>query len=316
MGNRKERIVLAISLIGFLLICAVAYSIDLRSVGSAQAYEFRLPPSGKYNPSEGAITRVYPTSTYDIDVGELKAVNQFNSKIKFSQIAFLGIDNHEPSHDDREIRDIRLRFYFSSLANDKKPPVVDTVVPIIEKPINYLELDLEKQPPKDFVWTANENSAVFYPFDRYVLGLHVEEQVDIPGAVTNTPPESFNVRVTNPRFIASKVVRSSAGGLDIGFVVLQRPWLLRILAVCLLIVSLVFVSFLFTLKTPKEFLPGSLGYIAGVWGMRNIISSDAPVFPTITDYLAMVLLGVVALLIVVKLLLLRKTENEVADSRA
>lgn len=310
MGNRKERIVLAIGLLGFLLVCAVAYSTDLRSVGTSQVYEFRLPPSGKYNPTEGAITGVYPTSTYDIDVGELKAVNQFNSKIKFSDFAFLGIDNHEPRSDEREIRDIRLRFYFSSLANDRKAPVVDSVVPIIDKPINYRELDLENRPPKDFVWTASENSAVFYPFDRYVLGLHVEEQVDTPGAVTNTPPESFNVRLTNPRFIASKVVRSSAGSLDVGFIVLKRPWLLRILAVCLLIVSLVFVSFLFTLKTPKEFLPGSLGYIAGVWGMRNIISTDAPVFPTITDYLAMVLLGMVALLIVVKLLLSRKPENE------
>ena len=303
-----HNLILVVSILGFLALMALAYVVDLRNSGTARTYEFTMKRSGTYNEAEWAVTGAYPVSTYDIDIGELKAVNQFSSKIKLSNLHFLRGDNNQPDNTDRQIRDLRLRFYFASTSEDTSNKfVVDNVVPnIVDVPIMTSALDLEKRPPKDFIWTASENSAAFYPFDRYSLSLLTEEELDTPGAVTNTPPELLKVRLTNPRFTATDFVRSSQGGLPIGFVILKRPWLLRILAVCLLVVALVFVSYLFTLKTPKDFLPGTLGYVAGVWGMRNIIATDAPMFPTIIDYVSMILLGIVAILVITKLFFSRQ----------
>lgn len=65
------------------------------------------------------------------------------------------------------------------------------------------------------------------------------------------------------------------------------------LAVFLLAVLLGILVFLTTIRSNTQLLPSILGYVAGVWGIRSIISTSAPLFPTVTDYVALVLLGLV-----------------------
>lgn len=303
-----------IILIGFLITCTFAYYVDTQRNTTLPVYELRPLHSQEQDEFEASQSGVYPITTYDITVSEFKGANRFESKVKLSNLDFERPKGNTVEVPDPVLYDIFLRFYFASPSQKQSESRVDAEVSITDgKPIKLDDIDsayVEHISPRDFVWTASESSASLYPFDSYVLSLNTEEEAEYTGVIgTNSAPEKLRVMVINPRLVSSFTVNNG-----IGFVHLRRPWLLRMLAIFLYAVLIAFVYYLFTLKSLKQFLPSALGYVAGIWGIRSIISTDAPTFPTITDYASLILLGVVEWIVAWKLIFSKEEETLKANS--
>lgn len=78
----------------------------------------------------------------------------------------------------------------------------------------------------------------------------------------------------------------------------RRHLFLRTMTVYVFAIVIVFLTQLMKLHTARELLPGSLGLLAAMWGIRQLlIPSTVRVFPTVVDYIVLLGFGVVFLLL-------------------
>lgn len=291
---------LVVVLAAFVILCTVVYWRDARAIRDGRVHEYRTEHSGLLNPAEAEVgANVFPVSEYLIEIGELKGVDHFESAIRLNDLQFLHPDGKQygslPNETPCELSQILLRFYknTSETSSAGYPEVVDTVLePFAGPAVRCFGLrgdTLKRRPSIKYGWAVVHGTPERYPFDEYTLRLEPEEQVDYTGTVTNSPPELIKVTANDPRYNIS----SFAVDKGVALVTLRRSSFLRVLALFLLAVLLGFVVYLTTIKSNTQLLPSILGYVAGVWGIRSIISTSAPLFPTVTDYVALVLLGLV-----------------------
>lgn len=286
-----------VTLLAFLVLCTIVFRLDARRINPAPVYVYQAPPSGQVDPGEAAIgDHIYPISGYLIEIGELKGVNHFESSIRLNDFHFV---HENGQRDDRtiseecELSKISLYFYKNSHETSSSGyREVDGALNVFEgPPVKCYALGGDRtRAAQTYSWVVLNGTPGSYPFDEYTLRLDPEEVVIFSGTATNSRPELIKVTATDPRFNISSFVIDK----DAALVTLRRPLLLRVLAVYLLAVLIGFIIYLLTISSNTQLLPGILGYVAGVWGIRTIISSSAPLFPTLTDYLALLLLGLVA----------------------
>jgi hypothetical protein len=154
----------------------------------------------------------------------------------------------------------------------------------------------------NFRWQIKTvRASVFYPFDSYVAHMHPVlewQRVKGSGVWDDIPVDTVDADFSAANF----TTRYSAGPEDGNWftVELTRPLWLRVvafLAVGLLLVWAVRLPF-----SPKAMDPAELlALFVGVFGLRSPLLSGAPVFPSLIDYLSILIYAYV-----VAMLLLRR----------
>ncbi|MFH1676920.1 MAG: hypothetical protein ABIC40_07830, partial [bacterium] len=131
----------------------------------------------------------------------------------------------------------------------------------------------------DFDWTVIDNRD-FYPFDIYDFNFKFAYYVPNgwyePGVV--------NVRSQTSLIFIRYRFGAAETGPDCFQLRISRLRLLQFLAATLILIELLFMIYLVTVTDLQELLAKALGYLVGLYIVREILLSRAPYFPTILDY--------------------------------
>jgi hypothetical protein len=137
------------------------------------------------------------------------------------------------------------------------------------------------------VWIrANE----WFPFDAWQLTLEPKGCIgqNVFGCVHAEPIFFSDVRVQLSdgfRSAERAVIRRSEGGPQRLRVTVQRQPFLQILPIVFLIVSALYIYYLFEYEARKDLVVKSLALFAALWGFRGIlVPQQLPIFPTAIDY--------------------------------
>jgi len=83
---------------------------------------------------------------------------------------------------------------------------------------------------------------------------------------------------------------------------LERHRFVRLISIVLYSVAIIFLIYIARRKEASEILTNSLGYIAALWGIRQIIVGYAKLFPTMVDLTTLALYVVVVGIVAYRLL--------------
>lgn len=148
-----------------------------------------------------------------------------------------------------------------------------------------------------------ESQSFFYPFEEYIVNLRIDLRKG-----TNRIP--LNLQVTNyiDELILDPCIdhysfEKAATGVNTFSIRLRRHRFVRAIAVILYSVALLFLFYISTREETSKVLSNSLGYIAALWGIRQIIVGYARLFPTIIDFATLALYVAVIAIVAYKWLL-------------
>jgi len=225
----------------------------------------------------------FPVSEYLIELNELKQ-RQVQSTVWLKDLKFPHDEKDQDRVDSLHFESLLLRSYIVD-TNLHNPYKVDWVISYLEtmrgEYCYKVPPAVENIKPATIMWTPNRESAIFYPFDRYEIKLNLEEQVSYDGAVTNTSPEKIMVHCKVPNFLINKKG-------DATFI-LSRPYTFKMMSIVFLLLVTFYIIYLWTKKSRNDILPQCIGLFTGVWSIRSIISTNAPVFPTVIDYFTLLI---------------------------
>jgi len=145
----------------------------------------------------------------------------------------------------------------------------------------------------------------FYPFDGYDFSLnfayHLPGDWTNPGGVWVEPKRIAIRSLTNLIFLNPRY-----GGMPDGEMAFKmrvaRLRILQYLTASLILIELLFVLYLLTIVNLQELLAKGLGYLVGLYIVRNILVTNAPQFPTLIDYGSLFLICVVFFVMLFKFL--------------
>lgn len=106
--------------------------------------------------------------------------------------------------------------------------------------------------------------------------------------------------------------KPAKGMTDISFV-MKRHHFVRVIAVILYSVAIVFLIYIARKEEANKILTNSLGYMAALWGIRQIIVGYAKLFPTIVDLTTLALYVLVVGIVAYTLLFTRREPVEMPD---
>lgn len=236
----------------------------------------------------------FPKTEYLIDINDFKQ-RQFQCNIWLKELSFPCIDRKKSYFDSARFEGLLLRSYIfdSSL---KYPNKVDWVATFLEnkegKYCYELPPLIETVPSKTILWTPNTETSIFYPFDSYKFHLNFEEQASYTGIGTNTAPEKITINCKAPNFILTK---QSLNDFN-----LTRSWTFKIIALVFVILVSFYSIYLWSSKSKTDVLAQCIGLFTGVWSIRTIISTNAPIFPTIIDYFTLIVFVALGTLLIFK----------------
>jgi len=146
----------------------------------------------------------------------------------------------------------------------------------------------------------------FYPFDGYEFSFNLAYYV--PGDSPASPgswyePESVEIRsLTNMILLNARFGATATEG-ESGFRTrIARLRILQYFTVTLLLIEILFLVYLLTIVNMQELLTKGLGYLVGLYIVREVLVTNAPQFPTLIDYSTMFLICVVFFLMLFKFL--------------
>jgi hypothetical protein len=143
----------------------------------------------------------------------------------------------------------------------------------------------------------------FYPFDGYEcsynFAYHLPGNWSNPAGMWYQPKEVTMRCLTNLIFLNPRYGTAITG--ERAFKVrIARLRILQFLAVSLILIELLFLLYLLTLVNLQELLAKGLGYLVGLYIIRNILVTEAPQFPNLIDYGTLFLICVVFFLMLFK----------------
>lgn len=142
----------------------------------------------------------------------------------------------------------------------------------------------------------------WFPFDAWELTIEPKGCIgNEVWACRNATPIFFSdVRVQLSDGFRSgerAVIRRSDGGPQRITVIVQRQPFLQILPIVFLIISALYIYYLFEYEARKELVVKSLALFAALWGFRGIlVPQQLPIFPTAIDY-GILLVGAVTFML-------------------
>ena len=145
----------------------------------------------------------------------------------------------------------------------------------------------------------------FYPFDGYEAAFNFAYYVPgdwVSSTGTWLEPKQVSIRsltnliLLNPRY-ATTVSGDKAFRLRVA-----RLRILQYLTATLVLIEILFIIYLLTIVNLQELLAKGLGYLVGLYIVRNILATNTPQFPTFIDYATLFLICVVFFLMLFKFL--------------
>jgi hypothetical protein len=192
-------------------------------------------------------------------------------------------------------------------------PEVYFIHPTEEDIYNLRSKDID-QLSKEFQFKVS-GDPFFYPFDSYkaefgilLLNVFKQEQRAVPIKVTTIVEDylpGFHMADTKDALTFQKEAEASTKEIlpDNTFsFVLVREQFLRLFTIYIYSLAFIFLIYIGFRRNTQELLLQSLGYFAALWGIRNIISGKVEIFPTIIDYLTLILFTLLVLIIIGRLL--------------
>lgn len=155
--------------------------------------------------------------------------------------------------------------------------------------------------------------ALYYPFDVLILRLQPEGCVNdhVGACIRKDGSTLMNLRIKSVSFETTEELRNqdpnfvlqarttSDGSIEV--VAARKPFV-RILSLYCLALSATFFYYLFGITQADKLLPNALGFLAALWGLRElIVPKEVEIFPTIVDYVILIFFGILFALVVSKL---------------
>jgi hypothetical protein len=166
-----------------------------------------------------------------------------------------------------------------------------------------------------FTWDAIATfGPFFYPFDRYTLTAN-PALMDVTNAEVypDLPIEDVKADFGNINF-SPRLHRLSSGDTryhpHLYEISLERPALLRLLAIVVGALLLVWLGYLVFVAKPEEYAGNIVTLFVGVFSIRSSLLSGAPVFPSLIDYCAVGVYVSAALIVLIKWLVPDKKSGE------
>lgn len=247
-----------------------------------------------YHADEQDTMFCYPKSEYLVVINDFKQ-RQFQCNIWLKHLSFPCLEKANSIFDSTKFESLLLRSYISD-STLNHPYKVDWVTSFLEnKESEYtykLPAFVETAASKTILWTPNKEASIFYPFDSYQFQLDFEEQASYTGILTNTAPEKITVSCKTPNFV---IATKGSNNFQ-----LSRSWTFKIFSIVFVILVSFYTIYLWSNKSKTDVLPESIGLFTGVWSIRTIISTDAPVFPTVVDYFTLIIFVALGTLLILK----------------
>lgn len=196
--------------------------------------------------------------------------------------------------------------------------VLESATPDTNDPsVTRYETLLAYKPDQDgqskFAWLAfsspYSSADFFYPFENYEFNLHIDYQKN-----GNDVPLDLQVRNKINELIlepCSHHYSFTNAATDVnGFSVrLRRHRFVKATAAVLYSVAFVFLLHIARREDLSTVLSNSLGYMAALWGIREIIIGNSKLFPTIVDFVTLGLYIAVVAIVAYKWLFHRAPEK-------
>jgi len=163
---------------------------------------------------------------------------------------------------------------------------------------NWLSLQLPYQ-SQDFL----------YPFEKIQVNLHIDfEKKKEPTQLGLQVRNRIVELVSQPCSAHFSFERKPSEPNDYSFV-LRRPRFVRAIACVLYTMAFSFLMYILRHEETSKVLANSLGYMAALWGIRQIIVGSVKVFPTIVDMATLFLYLAVAAIIFYRWFAIKPFEN-------
>ena len=149
-----------------------------------------------------------------------------------------------------------------------------------------------------------KSSSFWYPFDHSKLDLLIDFQKgESPIPLKVRIDNRINGLILEPCDSQYSVEDANAGITTNRFsITLRRHRFVQVIALTFLFIALTFLFYIAKREEKQKVLSSSLGYIAALWGIRQILMGPEKLFPTIVDFLTLGLYITVAIIVFHKLL--------------
>jgi hypothetical protein len=227
---------------------------------------------------------------------ELTEVETGSKKIK----AFLQVPGFVPGEDKLEFASVTLGLDRKGRSRNRLISFESGVMPETNGPWFEFSLPYSSAP-------------FYYPFESYDIDTYLEykkcnsEEMPLKLLVINSIDE-LNIDSLRVGY-SFEGYQTRSGAYSI---TLKRHSFVRAMAIIILLVALLYLLYNVAKEETSKVPANSLGFIAALWGIRQIIIGSVKLFPTIVDYTILALYLVVALIVLYKW---RRSTASVAPAR-
>ena len=163
-----------------------------------------------------------------------------------------------------------------------------------------------------FTWNAETAAGpFFYPFDRYTLRLNPSlMEVSDTAVYPTVQIDSFQTDFANSNFIPHLHNIRTQYPNDPYEILLDRPLLLRSLAIIVSVLLVLWLFYLIRFAKPGEQAGQLVSLFVGVFSIRSSLLSGAPLFPSLIDFCALGIYLAAVLIVLVRWMLPDHTTTE------
>jgi hypothetical protein len=163
-----------------------------------------------------------------------------------------------------------------------------------------------------FSWTGvPQRGPFFYPFDSYILRVNPSIlQVSDADSYPIYPVDTLITDFGNSNFIPHLKNLHAKSPNDLYVITVQRPVILRMLAIVVGILLVVWLTYLIWFAKAEEYAGQIVTLFVGVFSIRNSLLSGAPVFPSLIDYCALAVYLSAVLVVLIKWMFPDKNRKE------
>jgi hypothetical protein len=186
----------------------------------------------------------------------------------------------------------------------KAPPGPPINAPASSSPLPNALPTETSDPWREIPLIPYQSQPFFYPFESYTLDLQIAlQRNDQPEALKLAVVNNLNDLIAQPcmselSFDSTQLPLSEGNTFSVVF---TRHRFVRATAVILYGVAIVFLVYIATREERNTVLSNTLGYLAALWGIRQIIVGYANLFPTAIDFVTLALYLAVVAIVVYKL---------------
>lgn len=154
-----------------------------------------------------------------------------------------------------------------------------------------------------------KSNPYLYPFERYTMNLHVGLSKDGNEAPIKLYVSDDIIEIVPYRCLNGYSFEGNAASPNAFAVTFMRHRFVVVTFVILYAIAGIFLIYIWQRGETSAVMTNSLGYIAALWGIRQIIAGNVKLFPTLVDFITLLLYLIVITIAVRKWLFGPKTPS-------